>query len=148
SSASGCVMASSGPSASTLSSASVTTVAISRMVSLSVSRPVISRSIHTSRASLPTLAPSRPVGTTWYRGSGGRQAPLGTEVVAQAGAGLVAQHAAGDFDAVVVARVGQQVEDAAGGAGLGIGGAVDHAGDAGVHHRHRAHRAGLQGHVQ
>src|SRR5690606_18659784 len=47
----GCAIANAGPSASTLSAESVTTVASSRIESRSVSRPVISRSIQTRRPS-------------------------------------------------------------------------------------------------
>jgi len=42
----------------------------------------------------------------------------------------------------------QDVEDAPGGAGLGVGSAVDHRGDAGEDDRPGAHRAGLQRHVE
>ena len=49
---------------------------------------------------------------------------------------------------MVVARIGDQVEHAAGSAGLGIAGAEHQPCDARMHHRHRAHRAGLQRHVK
>ena len=52
-----------------------------------------------------------------------RLAALAAEVGRQPRAGLVAKHAALHLHAMVVARIGQQVEHAAGGAGLGIAGA-------------------------
>ena len=46
------------------------------------------------------------------------------------------------------ARIGDQVEDAAGSAGLRVARREHDPRDARVHHRHRTHRAGLQRHVQ
>src|SRR4051812_14101656 len=58
------------------------------------------------------------------------------------------EHAAGHLRAVVEARLGQHVEDAAGGAGLGVGAAVDDTRHAREDDRARAHRAGLERDVQ
>ena len=49
---------------------------------------------------------------------------------------------------MVHSRVVQNIHQRAGGAGLGIPGAKHQAGDTAVHHRARAHDAGLEGHVQ
>jgi serine protease len=49
---------------------------------------------------------------------------------------------------VVEGGLGEDVEDAAGGAGLRIGGAEDNGGDAGEDDRPGAHRAGLERHVE
>ena len=58
------------------------------------------------------------------------------------------QQASGDLRAVVETRLGEDVEDRAGGAGLRVGGAVDDARDAAEHDRARAHRARLERHVE
>jgi hypothetical protein len=72
----------------------------------------------------------------------------GAEEVAEHGAALVGEHAVLYLHAVVEARVVAQREQAAGGAGLGVGGAVDEAGDAGVDEGPGAHRARLEGDVE
>src|SRR6476660_6192805 len=112
-----CAIESSGPSARTLSCESVTIVAISRIESLSVSRPVISRSIQIRRPSAWGLVAMRPAieEVGWPIGipidalktiiaqpiqAPGRMAshrwlaPLVTEITRQPLAGFRGQHAA------------------------------------------------------
>src|SRR5450756_1887066 len=72
----------------------------------------------------------------------------GLEEVPQQRHGLVGEHAAGDLQAVVEALVLADVVERAGGAGLLVGGAVHEVGDARLHDRAGAHRAGLHGHVE
>jgi len=72
----------------------------------------------------------------------------GAEELAEDGAAGLGEHAGADRHAVVEAGVVAQREQAAGGAGLGVGGAVDEAGDAGVDEGSGAHRAGLEGDVE
>ncbi|AAW75461.1 predicted GTPases [Xanthomonas oryzae pv. oryzae KACC 10331] len=77
-----------------------------------------------------------------------RLAALGSEVIGQAQARLGRKHATAHPHTVIVARVGQQVEHAAAGAGLGVACGEHHARDPRMDHRHRTHRARLQGDVE
>jgi serine protease len=70
------------------------------------------------------------------------------EEVTQEGGGLGGADAGDHRRAVVEGRLGEDVEDAAGGAGLGVGGAEDDGRDAGEDDRPGAHRAGLEGDVE
>jgi serine protease len=74
-------------------------------------------------------------------------APRSEELAQQAGA-LGLEHPAGHLGAVVEGGLGEHGEDAAGGAGLGVGGAEDDGGNAGEDDGAGAHRAGLEGHVE
>ena len=53
-----------------------------------------------------------------------------------------------DCREMVELRMGDQVHHRAGGAGLGVGRGEDHAREARMHQRHRAHCAGLERDVQ
>ncbi len=63
-------------------------------------------------------------------------------------AALFGEHAVGNRGVVIQAGFGEQVDDAAGGAGLRIARAENHAFDARMHDRAGAHGAGFQGHIQ
>ena len=77
----------------------------------------------------------------------GALAPLYEEVGEHAAA-VIGEEAGGDFDTVVELGVVHDGEDGAAGAGLGVGGGVDEAGDAGVEDGSGAHGAGLEGDVE
>ena len=72
----------------------------------------------------------------------------GAKKLVSSAAALLGQQAAGDLGVPVEARLAEHVEHAAGGAGLRVGRAVDDARHPRPHDRARAHRAGLDRHVQ
>ena len=58
---------------------------------------------------------------------------------------MVGHYAGGDLDSVIEADVGAELVEGLDGAGFGVGGAVDQAGDAGVDNGAGAHGAGFEG---
>ena len=76
----------------------------------------------------------------WLRAAGG-------EEILQEGSALLGAHIRDGFDAMIELRIIEDVEAGAHSAAFGIIGAVHEAVDACLHHRARAHGAGLDGHI-
>src|SRR5882672_9299672 len=74
--------------------------------------------------------------------------PPGREEIGKLPCGLRREHPAAHLRVMVQPALREQIDHAAARARLGIGSAVDHAGDARVHDRARAHRAGLESDVE
>ena len=72
----------------------------------------------------------------------------GEKKVAEHGAALFGEEAGGYFDFVIQLGMVHDGEDAAAGSGLGVGGGVDEATDAGVEDGSGAHGTGFEGDVE